>query len=103
MPSETTELRQRVDRLERRVSALERILDGRDELPSPAKDDALDSRDAAVVGALEHGESYTRLDLVHLYQNHTAIRSVETATERAKKLQNRDFFQKNNGRLTFRG
>lgn len=103
MTDDTDELRQRVDRLERRVSELEQLLDRDAQNPSAESSDGLDSYDAAVVGTLEHGESYTRRELMKFYMRHTNIRREDTAKRRTKQLVQRDFFQPNGNRLTYRG
>lgn len=103
MTNDTDELRQRVDRLESRVAELERLLEQDGQNHSEGSADGLDSRDAAVVGALEHGESYTRRELMKLYMKQTDIRREKTAKRRTKQLVQRDFFQPNGSRLTYRG
>jgi hypothetical protein len=103
MSNDLTQLRQRVDRLERRVGELERLLDAQDETPADGQRDGLDTRDAAVVAVLEHGETYTRRDVSQAYLRETEIRDSDTAAERANGLLDRDFFQRANSGYTYRG
>lgn len=103
MSNDLTQVRQRVDRLERRVGELERLLEEQDDNHSAAEKAGLDTRDAAVVATLEHGETYTRPDIARRYIHETEIRGDRHATDRAEQLLDRDFFQPANSGHTYRG
>lgn len=103
MTNDLAQLRQRVDRLERRVGELERLLDAQDENPAPERKASLDVRDAAVVAVLQHGETYTRSDVRNLYLSETEIRDTSTADDRATSLIENDFFQSKDVGYTYRG
>lgn len=101
--NDLTQVRQRVDRLERRVGELERLLDEKDDNHSAQQRTGLDVRDAAVVAVLQHGETYTRRDVTQHYLNETEIRDSATAAERATALLDRDLFQRADAGYTYRG
>ena len=103
MSNDLTQVRQRVDRLERRVGELERLLDEQDENHAAENNDALDVRDAAVVAVLQHGKRYTRSDVRQMYLDETEIRDSDTANDRAASLLEHDFFQQANVGFTYRG
>jgi hypothetical protein len=65
--------------------------------------DGLDHADAKVLGALDHGETYTTSRLARLYEQHGGISSRETARTRAERLLKESFFQTDGRRHTYRG
>lgn len=65
--------------------------------------DGLDHTDAKVLGALDHGETYTTARLARLYEQHGRISDRETATVRAERLLKESFFQTHGRRHTYRG
>lgn len=91
--------RREFEGLKARVRALEADQEERDVSPS----DGLDSRDAAVLDALDHGESYTGMRIKHFYKKHTDIRREDTAKERAKTLTKKDCFQRDGRQYVYRG
>jgi len=97
---------EKIAELEERIERLEQIVE-RGAVPNMSDEsdapDNLDSRDAAVVGELEHGRSYSVSQLRRLYKQHTDIRNDSTAKERVKSLVQNDFFQSKNRRFIFRG
>jgi len=97
------ELRQRVDRLEKRVAELERVHGEQDTNHSAATKDGLDSRDATVVGMLEHGDRYSVRDLKQFYKTQTDVRRDKTAKSRVKQLTQRDFLKQDGRRFIYRG
>lgn len=92
--AEWEELKARVRRLE----------DQLDDTPTNVSEvNELDSRDAKVIGELEHGRSYSGLQIKKFYKNYTDIRQDKTAKRRAKTLLSRDCFQQDGRFYTFRG
>ena len=65
--------------------------------------DGLDHTDAKVLGALDHGETYTTSRLARLYEQHGRISSRETAKQRVERLLKESFFQTNGRRHVYRG
>lgn len=63
----------------------------------------LDHADAKVLGALDHGESYTTSRIARLYEQHAGISSRETANQRVERLVKEPFFQTNGRRHVYRG
>lgn len=94
---------EKIAELEERIERLEQVVE-RGAVPDmPNGSDDLDSRDAAVVGELEHGRSYSGVALKRLYKSNTDIRRDKTAKERAKSLVKRDFFRTDGRHYIFRG
>lgn len=92
--AEWEELKARVRRLEDQLS---------DTTQDVSESKGLDSRDATVIGKLEHGETYSGLQIKRLYKTETDIRQEKTAKRRAKTLLSKDCFQRNGRQFTFRG
>lgn len=100
--AEYSSIEEKVAALEARIEALEERLDetagGTTDTPA-----SLDRRDSKVVAELEHGRSYSGLQVKRLYKQHTDIRQDRTAKERAKALVKQDFFQLNGRHHVYRG
>lgn len=95
--------REEFERLKARVRRLEQENDPNDGNHVGQNQNGLDRRDAAVVAELEHGETYTPLTITKLYKRHTDIRRDETAKQRAKQLQQRDFLKRDGRSYIYRG
>lgn len=84
------ELKQEIDRLKERVESLEDRLDKQPQ----ATHDGLDSRDAAVLEHIEHGQEVTTRHLQQLYRDETDIKQESTLRKRIRDLTAQDFFKK---------
>lgn len=103
MSDDTDDVRAELKELKARVRRLETLLDGGDVNPSPNTQDGLDSRDAAVIGSLDHGERVSKRELLKRYKRVTDIRQDSTARDRTEQLVKRDFFKHDSGEVVYVG
>jgi len=89
--------------LKERVAALEERLDEKDGNHSATEQTGLDHRDAAVIAEMEHGGTYSGLQVKRMFKKYTDIRQEKTAKERAKALTNKDVFKQTRNGYTYRG
>jgi len=98
---------ERIESLERRVSALEANQSEQDTSPTPntttATSGRLDHYDRAVVDGLPEGYTTAKIDIVQRYLEHSQISRRKTAKKRTKQLLASDLFDVSGDRVTYTG